>query len=661
MKPDVRIQALPVDGEAMYVLNRVNALVSDATAVKPSTSASAIATLIDFAFTEYVSPQAPESVFSLYVSGSKPDPIVVRRLNELTDVFLKLQHLLAIHRKSVDTVVLSHVGTVVQSHQNRNLAHSLRLLCLNRAKNHDVHQARKSQELPAIPTKAKTVPPLPFAFKVPPPLPLTGVGKSSSPAVLLAKSGKVAPPSLPMGNLGKTSPPTMPSVGVSGKATAPPTIGKALPPTVPVVKGAVMPKLPSVPTVEEVAIFSAPRMRDDVSETRKIHWQSIPVSRFKNSLFDLKMSLKHDTAELDLDLIDQHFVKTTRGCLSPSASPSRVPTAASSPISSAAWLTVPSVLETKRIQQIEIFLNGKKGFAASDVVRVLKTGGEDAQSTVELLETVGGLFPTAEERAALTLLPGRLKESPGFGLPKADSFLIDLVAIPDFQLVANYVIVLHTAAPTASEIIGYFAKLEKFFDTLRSSTELVRFFKLIGSLVAYLWNGKKATFNGFSVDMISQLKKVSSFSDKDYSVLHCLVELFPTESLDRLLGALAPVQELTEFDFADLVLRADEVQKSVTALKPERLDNAFYPALVSRLTRFKSEMEANVFPGLARGKQSVMASSASMLRYFAENEKKSINELLGNLNSLRNDLIHARMQTEKRRRAPKPQLGTTKP
>ena len=655
MKPDVSIQALPIDGEAMYVLSRVDQMMKESETVQIASSLTAVAKLLEFTFTEYVSPQAPESLFSLYVSGGKPDPILVRRLNELTDLLMKMEHLLSIHRRAIDSAVINRVGTCVNQKQRDCVQSAWKLLRLaGRPVTTVTASAPVGQAVPTVliaPAQPKVAPPLPFhspqppavcaplPFKIPPPMVTAKYGKSIPPPVM----GKGAAPALPH----------MPTKAVMGKAGAPSIpLGKGSAPNLPIPHMS-PPTLPRE-TLREVAVFEVPLISVDVAETRKIHWQSIPVSRFKNSLFATRSG---DDVDLDLSLVNEHFVKT-RTCMSPTASPSRVPTAACSPMSSAAALTVPSVLETRRIQQIEIFLNGRRGFSAADIVRLLKTGGEESVTTVDLLEAVSALYPTAEEQALLESVPGKSKD--GLGVGKADSFLMDLVAIPDFQLVVNYVVVLHTVKPAACETIEYFKKLNLLFESLTASTELANLLALVGKLVVYLWNGKKPTFNGFAVEMISQLRKIASFVDKDYSVLHCVVDIFPSPDLEKVLTLLAPTQELIDFDFADLVLRADEVQKSVNLIKPERLNNTFYPALVSRLCRFKTQMESDVFPELVEQKELVMHSSTSLLRYFAESDKKSINEFLGNLNSLRNDLVHVRMQNEKRKKQLPRSVGAAK-
>jgi hypothetical protein len=420
----------------------------------------------------------------------------------------------------------------------------------------------------------------------------------------------------------------------------------------PIIKGSGPPppvsKIPS-PVAQkplaEVPIFTAPKISDDEAETRKVHWQSLPVPRFRDSVFNLQLlerKSEFESANFDLDLVKHHFVRI-KGIGSPNASPCRTaPTAASSPISSAINLAIPSVLETRRIQQIEIFLNGRKGLSASDVVAVLKDGGDD--TCVDLLEAVVPLFPSVEERVLLQGQQGK-----GM-LGKADTFLIDLMRIPDFQIAANYVIVLHTAEIVASESLAYFDKFIDLIAYLRESTAIPKLLKIIGSMVVYLWKGKRANLNGFSLEVIPQLKKVHSFKDKEFTLMNCIVDAVDSQDLEEVLRALTTVESLLELDYADTLARSEEVERSVRAMKPnDRLDRKYFPLLVRRLNGFKEMMEEKYFKALTEKRTIVRAKSVEILKYFAESDKKNFNEFLQTLHGLRVDLTSARNQNDKRR------------
>ena len=222
--------------------------------------------------------------------------------------------------------------------------------------------------------------------------------------------------------------------------------------------------------------------------------------------------------------------------------------------------------------------------------------------------------------------------------------------IPDFQIAANYVIVLHTAEIVASESLAYFDKLIDLIAYLRESTAIPKLLKIIGSMVVYLWKGKRANLNGFSLEVIPQLKKVHSFKDKEFTLMNCIVDAVDSQDLEEVLRALTTVESLLELDYADTLARSEEVERSVRAMKPnDRLDRKYFPLLVRRLNGFKEMMEEKYFKALTEKRTIVRAKSVEILKYFAESDKKNFNEFLQTLHGLRVDLTSARNQNDKRR------------
>ena len=248
-------------------------------------------------------------------------------------------------------------------------------------------------------------------------------------------------------------------------------------------------------------------------ETRRLHWQSIPISRFKKSVFATRIFRSdNELANLNFELVKKHFVKITPEIGSP-AKTLEAPTAVSTPVATAARPTAKSVLDTRRIQQIEIFLNGNKSINISNVVILMKSGETDGNvaKSIELLESLLSVYPTEEE----CLLLASHGFPPPLALPKADAFLTDLMGIPQFKLAANSVILLLSCEDALEEIESYILKFIEFFKSVLKSEAVVKLLTLVGRLVVYLSNGKKASFNGFSLDMVSQLRKVNSFINKE--------------------------------------------------------------------------------------------------------------------------------------------------
>jgi hypothetical protein len=487
---------------------------------------------------------------------------------------------------------------------------------------------------------------------LPPTVMSPGKGKAPSLPPSALSPGKVKAPTLPPTALspGKGKAPSLPPTAVSpgkGKAPSLPPTGKA-PAFAPAPgRGKATPPLPfgvKPPAVQisrevEVSIFEAPLIDTGMVESRKVHWPSIPVSRFRDSVFDIELFKnigEYKSVSFDFEKVKSHFVKPP---MSPTCSPARAaPTAASSPVATA--VVIPSVLETKRIQQIEIFLNGRKGLTSNDIIGYLKKGGDS--DCIDLLEALLPIYPTEEEKQLL-------QQSRSSMMAKADLFLVDLMKIPEFKIAVNYIIILHTAETVATETLDYLTKLEEFIDAVLESKSVPILLKIVGQIVVYLWNGKKSNFNGYSIEVIPQLKKISSFADKNYSMMNCVVDSLGSDTVAVVLKTLAPVESLLEHDFGDVLLRSEELQRSVRSVKPEeRLNPELYSELVSRLIQFKDRMESEYFPRLSEKLETARKKSNLMLKYFAESEKKNFNELLANLNTLRVDLSSAQVQNNKR-------------
>ena len=664
-KQDVRITRLPVHGESQYIMSQVERVMSCNSG--PSRVAATEGKLIEYIVNDYVAPQGSESLLSIYLSSeNRPDPAMTTRLTELVDLCVKLQTVHEVHTRQMKEFFARHLGDKIDRiffkkkliaffklyRWNRNHATDNNLCPVDVVK---TTRALGAPPVPGSPGKARA-PPLPYSpVKVSdesvgkvraPPLPPTSAVKAHA-APIPNSPGKAQAPAVP-GSLGKVSSgkAQAPPNPASGKAHAPPTLpgkfspGPAARPSIPVAAKCSVPP-PDVP------IFDVPLIDKEDMETRKLHWQSIPVSRFKESVFDIEMYQKGNelnSIQLNLDLVKSHFVKSKTSCMfSPSSSPSRAPTAASSPMATSASLTLPSVLETRRIQQVEIFLNGRKGLAASDIVSVVQTGGVD-ESVIDLLEAVGPIYPTPEERTLLEPLKQR-----GGLFGKADTFLLELMAIPEFKIASNYVVILHTGECVGNDLLKYFSNLTRFIAEIQTSKSIVILLKIVGSLIVYLWNGKKVNFNGFSIDLLSQLKKNFSFADREYSMLNYLVDELGPARVEEIISILSPIESLLELDFADALARSEELERSVHGLKPtERLSREFYKSLIPRLERFKLKM-TRIFEELNRVKQAAIVQSKDTLRYFAESEKKNVNEFLASLNLLRIDLNTAQSQNEKRR------------
>jgi hypothetical protein len=455
-----------------------------------------------------------------------------------------------------------------------------------------------------------------------------------------------------------TSSPELPKKMIAIPKTGPPPfIGKAGPPLPINSRLPLLPKQPPtapslVVSEPEISIFPAPLVLGEggTVETRKIHWQAIPASRFKGSVFDLEMfkkSAEYVEVEslIDFQRAKSHFVKVIQpvSVSSPTASLSAGPSSVgSSPQQSA---VMASVLPVKRSQQIEIFLTGRKNLLTKGLKNILKSDFESPK-TLDLLEAAAQLFPTDEEEDLVSKLVASGDHS--CTLARAESFLLELASIPQFKLSVSYVNVLVTAGGTLRKTSDYFEKCVGFMKLITTSKPFVKLLKLIGIMVVYLSNGKKTNFNGFALESVTHLKKVSSFVDRDFSVLNLVVEAMNPSDLDDLIIHLSPLDELLEFDFGEQIEKSIDTEKAVKALDPSRLDKDFHSTLIQRLSQFSAQIKEKI-DMYTKLREQVVSDSHKLLRFVAENEKRNFNEVLSHLNEVRNDLVVAKLQRERRK------------
>ena len=464
-------------------------------------------------------------------------------------------------------------------------------------------------------------PPFPFGGTRPPP--------SDSPMVKCSPPTRPPPSAAPPAFVGKSAPPKVLCVGKISAQSPPPAVlcvgkfsGKSAPPfvTPPPLGGQISSKsIPLIPGKAMSPTFVSPTL-DPNLETRKLHWQSIPVSRVLNSIFS---TLDLVPCSADFELANMHFVKRPG---TPKSKPTGDPPEMSTPV-------IPSLLEPKRVQQVEIFLNGNKHVRTAQVVRLVQGGAEP--KSVELLEALLGLYPTKEEVELLTNRPPSLQT----GLPLADQFLFDLSQIPMFKYAVSLSLILLSAEEAVGELIAFLIDFTKIVSSVLESKNLRIFFKAVGSFVVYL--GRKPLLNGFALDQLAQLRKLHSFVDKHYSALHCVADGVGSEVVEGLiceLGGLSSSSKLSDLDFADTLLRCSEIEKSISELKAHKLKSVdFYAKLAPRL----DALSARIAPQAAQMlllRDTAVTLASRLREYFAENDRRPVGEILASLKHLRADL-----------------------
>jgi len=456
---------------------------------------------------------------------------------------------------------------------------------------------------------------------------------------------KIAPP-LPSFPVGKASPAKVP--------VPPPPVGKVISPVIP---GKIPPLIrvkapipsPSVSEIFTAPVFPTPKMEPGV-EYRKIHWQSIPVSRFEKSIFNQKIFGKKFEQNIDFEKIKNHFVRE-KICKTPIKS-REPPTAAGTPVIGACSpgstpICLPSVLDQKRIQQIEIFLNRYRTLNRTFLESLVREGKSGEESLVDLLEAIVALFPSQEETELLKLSHEKslAEQTP---LPKADAFLADLaIVIPEFKIGASARIMLATFDDSYNELANYLKIFNKKIGDIVRSETLVEIFRITGSIVVFL--GTSNSFNGFSLDNLLSLKKIISFQQKDFSALHCVVEMMTESQYCDVVSLIDhAVTELLEWDFEEVLLEVTELEKAIKNRlgKIEFKAREFFAEMIVEIRQFIDRVSP-LLAQLVDEKNQAKENAKLVREYFAENEKKSMNEIFSSLKLLKNDLGNAKTKSKK--------------
>ena len=640
---DIRISALPLQ----ILDERISSCLAAADP-KLSSLSVILSELVDRLDREYVSPVSDNSLMSLYLceDATRQSEAFISRLSDFIEEFSRLKRLVECQQRAVGAESIRGLVRLIEWKKLINLNLSLSELKFKKA--------AKPVTRPVSPSKSAVIskavpPPLPFPVSSPGKAPPPAVPElPETPATCLSPGKAAAPPIRPKAST------------IVSKVTGPPPPptykhGKCPPPAVSVSRKASMmpPLLAASPVQEEIVeLFPVPKLENGcaIMESRKLHWQSIPVSRFKNSIFETLIYESQSRAYIDFDLVKSHFVKDNSS-RSPKGSTSVPPTAVCTPVQSTTVPLVrllPSVLDMKRIQQIEIFLNGNKGLTSAQIRDLARTGGRDSDNrkNMELIEGILTIFPSDDETNLIKAQEAKLALSEErVGLPKADLFLLHLLQIPQVKIALNYITVYYSADEILDEAEKYLSGFIEFVDRLLVCDAFVEFVRIIGSFVVYLSNGKKMNFNGFSVELIPQLKKVQSYIDKDYTIFDCSVSTLGSRSRP-LSDVLKLVVPLIDFEFADIILRFENASTSVDSISVENLEGNFYAEFIPILSAFKSRMQ-NRIEAVRVSKSRAVASSSALRTYLAESDKRCVDEILVWMHAFNSDIENSKKKIAK--------------
>jgi hypothetical protein len=150
--------------------------------------------------------------------------------------------------------------------------------------------------------------------------------------------------------------------------------------------------------------------------------------------------------------------------------------------------------------------------------------------------------------------------------------------------------------------------------------------------------------NGFSLENISQLKKITAFSSRDYNVLHCIADIMEDTSWLSLSSVLSTVDGLLEFEFSEMLSESLELENSINEKISLNIKNKlFYEIFLQKIDIFIARVSP-MLVRLAKARSEAESLVKEIRTYFGESEKKSVNEIFLALRNLRIDLHAARIK-----------------
>ncbi|XP_031435659.1 inverted formin-2 isoform X2 [Clupea harengus] len=478
-----------------------------------------------------------------------------------------------------------------------------------------------SSSTPAAPPPPPPPPPPPLppsmgcppAPPPPPPLPPTG-----------GPSGPPPPPPLPgMGPCGPPPPPPLPGMGFGGPPPPPPLPGMPGPPAPPPPPG--MGDLVVAHTIQSLGC--APGMAIKASRyptlrMKKLNWQKLN-SRAVTDGKSLWTSVQTEAPrEPDYSSIEQLF------CLPVAQSKDKT-------------VAAPTRKETKEISFIDakknlnlnIFL---KQFKCSfDEFVALIQNGDRSKFDVEILKQLLKLMPEKHEIDNLKSFQGETDK-----LANVDRFYLLLLAVPCYQLRIECMLLCEETASVLDMLNPKAGLVEAACDSLRTSTLLPKFCKLILEIGNFLNYGSH-TGNAEGFKICSLLKLTETKANKSrITLLHHILEKAELDH-PELLNLANEIETCEKAAGVNL----DSIQAEASALLKRLTGTANKISSVDDVKeQFQSVMEENVkaCKALEDRFAEIERKKADLALYLCEDPSKlSLEELFSNIKTFRGFFIKA--------------------
>ncbi|XP_041721332.2 inverted formin-2 isoform X2 [Coregonus clupeaformis] len=469
-------------------------------------------------------------------------------------------------------------------------------------------------------------PPLPGLPPPPPPPPLPGMGNGGPPPPPpLPGMGPPPPPPLP-GIMGPPPPPPLPGMG----PPPPPPLPGMGPPPPP--GGGDMIMAQSVQMLGRSSYARPPKAgRCPTLRMKKLNWQKLP-SRVVTDSYSMWTSVQSDSLEPDYSSIEELF------CLPVTESKAK----GSAPAVKQEPKEI-SFIDAKKNLNLNIFL---KQFRCSheDFVAMIQKG-DRSKFDVEVLKQLQKLQPEKHEIENLKSYQGEREKLAG-----VDQFYLQLLAVPCYALRIECMLLCEEISSVLQMMQPKAELLDEACESLRVSTRLPSFCKLILDVGNFLNHGSHTgNAQGFKIGTLLKLTETKANKSRITLLHHILQEA--EQNHDDLLNLPDDLEicemaagvnlESIQTEASSLIKRLKDSEKKVASSSVEDIKEQYLTAMQGSLEACRVLEER--FVSIDRKKE-------DLAQYLCEDSSHlSLQELFSTIKTFRGLFIKALKDNQTRR------------
>ncbi|XP_029589356.1 inverted formin-2 isoform X3 [Salmo trutta] len=488
---------------------------------------------------------------------------------------------------------------------------------------------------PPLPGLPPSQPPLPGMGHggPPPPPPLPGMGPPPPPPL----PGMGPPPPPPLPGMGPPPPPPLPGMG----PPPPPPLSGMGPPPPPPLPGMGPPPPPgggdmimaqSVQTLGRSYYAPPPKAgRCPTLRMKKLNWQKLP-SRVVTDSHSMWTSVQSDSLEPDYSSIEELF------CLPVTESKAK----GSAPAVKQEPKEI-SFIDAKKNLNLNIFL---KQFRCSheDIVAMIQKG-DRSKFDVEVLKQLQKLQPEKHEMDNLTSYQGAREKLAG-----VDQFYLQLLAVPCYALRIECMLLCEEISSVLQMMQPKAELLDEACESLRVSTRLPSFCKLILDVGNFLnYGSHTGNAEGFKIGTLLKLTETKANKSRITLLHHILQEaeqnhddlLNLPDDLEICEKAAGVNLESIQTEVSSLIKRLKDSEKKVASSSVEDIKEQYLTAMQGSLEACR-ELEERFF--------SIDRKKEDLALYLCEDSSRlSLEELFSTIKTFRGLFIKAIKDNQTRR------------